>query len=408
MNLKKNYSKVFYGFIANNTLISSASIVANISIIYFLYSYTESAVYVSILAIITSIFTIIISLPLGTFIDKFNRGLLLSISGFTGGIIFILFAFYTEIIGFNLYLLIIMAVLRIFTMDLFRNTNSSILPDITSLFSRSNALNHSFMYGIRSISSIIAGIIISLSIVSGFLYSSLIFFIAGIISLIIIYPFIKNKKIINSKKHNIFGNIKDGFKYLVKEKGLFQLTLLSAFLNISFGITFTYLVVYIISGIHGNALIYGIVLGVYPSGYVAGSLLSGYTNFLKFAGKIWILHGILSGISFIIMGLYPSYITVIIFYIIIGISVGFSNNIWLTSSQNIVPDKMRGRYFATDSFFTSIFGPLSIVSGILLILVYGIIKTFIISGFIMLLFSLIFLFMKNTFNFDGNKIYNDQ
>jgi len=108
------------------------------------------------------------------------------------------------------------------------------------------------------------------------------------------------------------------------------------------------------------------------------------------------------------MGLCPSYITAIIFYIIIGISAGFSNNIWLTSSQNIVPDKTRGRYFATDSFFTSIFGPLSIVSGILLILAYGIIKTFIISGFIMLLFSLIFLFMKNTFNFNGNKIYNNQ
>ena len=183
---------------------------------------------------------------------------------------------------------------------------------------------------------------------------------------------------------------------------MFELTLLSAFLNLSFGITFTYLVVYIISGIHGNSLIYGLVLGVYPMGYVAGSLSGKHTN-LKYTGKIWILHRVLSGISFIIMGIFPGDFTVIIFYTIIGISVGFSNNIWLTSAQNIVPDQMRGRYFATDNFFTSIFGPLSIVAGILLILFYGIIQTFIISGIIMVFFSLMFLFMKNTFNFSGNQ-----
>ena len=127
---------------------------------------------------------------------------------------------------------------------------------------------------------------------------------------------------------------------------------------------------------------------------------------MKFTGKIWILHGILSGISFIIMGLYSSVTTVIIFYIIIGISVGFSNNAWLTSAHNIVPREMYRRYFGIDSFFTSLFGPVSIVSGLLLILIYGIINTFIISGIIMILFSLIFLFMKSTFNFNGNKTSN--
>ena len=256
------------------------------------------------------------------------------------------------------------------------------------------------MYGIRLLSSIIAGIIILFSIFFGFLYISLAFFVAGIISLIIIYPFIKNKTVSNSKKHGGFGNIKEGFKFILKEKGLFQLTLLSAFLNMSFGITFTYLVVYIISGIHGNALIYGIVLGVYPLVYVIGSFIAGYSHLLKFTGKIWILHAILSNISFIIIGLYASVTTVIIFYIIIGISVDFSNNVWLTSAHNIVPREMYGRYFGIDSFFTSIFGPISIISGI--------INTFIISGIIMVLFSLIFLFMKSTYNFNGNKISNIQ
>ncbi len=408
MHLKNKGSKIFYSFITNNGLISSASIIANVSIVYFLYFYTRSALDVSIVAMITSIFTIIVSLPAGVFIDHLNRGLLLSISGFLGGIIFIIFAFYIKVIGFNLYLLIIVAIVRILAMNLFRSTNSSILPDITSSLSQGNGINHSLMYGIRSVSSIVAGIIILYSIFFAFLYSSLTYFIAGIISFLIIYPFIKNKKS-NSpgKKIKIFNGIRDGFRYIIKEKGLFELTLLSAFLNLSFGITFTYLVVYIISGIHGNSLMYGVVLGVYPLGYVAGSISGKYIN-LKYTGKIWVLHGIISGISFIMMGIFPGDFTVVIFYIIIGISVGFSNNIWLTSAQNIVPDQMRGRYFATDNFFTSIFGPLSIVAGILLILFYGIIQTFIISGAVMVFFSLIFLFMKNTFNFNGNKEFDGQ
>lgn len=222
MAFQKSHPKVFYGFIANNSLISSASVVANVSIIYFLYSYTRSAVDVSIIAIITSVFTIIVSFPVGIFVDKFNRGLLLSISGFVGGIIFFGFSFYTKIIGFNLYLLIIIAVLRIFTMDLFRNTNNSILPDITHLISKGNALNHSFMYGIRSISSIIAGIFISFSIFFGFLYSSLAFFIAGIISLIIIYPFIKNKTVSNSKKMEVSGILRKVLSLSLRKKDYFN------------------------------------------------------------------------------------------------------------------------------------------------------------------------------------------
>jgi hypothetical protein len=79
------------------------------------------------------------------------------------------------------------------------------------------------MYGIRSISSIIAGITISFSIFFEFLYSSLTFFIAGIISLIIIYPFIKNKTISNSKKQGGLRILRKALSLSSKKKDYFNL-----------------------------------------------------------------------------------------------------------------------------------------------------------------------------------------
>ena len=87
----------------------------------------------------------------------------------------------------------------------------------------------------------------------------------------------------------------------------------------------------------------------------------------------------------------------------IGLSIGVSVNLWLTSAHNLVPEDMRGRYFALDGVLTSI-SPASIAAGAFLIAASGILLDFIFSGVMMLVFTLVFGLMKGFWNLDGRAI----
>ena len=100
------------------------------------------------------------------------------------------------------------------------------------------------------------------------------------------------------------------------------------------------------------------------------------------------------------MGLFPSVYVALPLGFIIGLGIGISVNLWLTSAHNLVPDDMRGRYYALDGVLTS-FNPASIAAGAFLIAASGVLWDFIFSGVMMLVFTLVFGLMKSFWNLDG-------
>jgi MFS family permease len=84
-----------------------------------------------------------------------------------------------------------------------------------------------------------------------------------------------------------------------------------------------------------------------------------------------------------------------------GLAIGFSANVWLTSAQNIVPAGMRGRYFAIDGVLSFVAGPPAIVAGAFLIQAIGVASEFILAGLLMLVSALVFGLMRNLWRLDG-------
>ena len=98
-----------------------------------------------------------------------------------------------------------------------------------------------------------------------------------------------------------------------------------------------------------------------------------------------------------------SFLAILLLFIV-GLGIGFAGNVWLTSAQNIVPEKMRGRYFAVDGLLSFLGGPPAVAAGGVLVLLFGVIPVFKLSGFIILLFVLCFSLFRSLWKLDGTRV----
>lgn len=406
----KLFHKVFLSYISQSSAIQSASGVAQICITWFVYVATKSAIDVGIVAIIESLSILITSLPAGIAVDRINRGLSLLISTVTGVTVFALMAWYTEFYGFDLFIIISLMIVWSASSELYRSSSSSIIPDLVekSNLQKANGYNDSISRSIRAVSNALAGgLIISFGVVTGFVYSTMAYVAAAILIVTLIYPysrkFDESKLIKAVQRKSAIKELKEGFNWLRGEKGLMQLTFSATVTNIFYTLPLAFLVIYVVTGIHASSLIYGIVLAIFALGFIIGSITSGHLGIMKHAGKIWVLGPIcLVGPSFFILGIFPSPAISILFLLIIGIAIGFSGNTWITAAQNIVPENMRGRYFAIDGVLSFLGGAPAITLGAILISYFGIASTYIISGISLMIAGLFFLPMKSLWNLDGS------
>src|SRR3989449_10028929 len=116
-----------------------------------------------------------------------------------------------------------------------------------------------------------------------------------------------------------------GCRWLLGEKGLWELPLSASAFNFLFGATWAFLVVYVGSVVKGGAVVFGGILAAYAVGDGIGFLLVGTTRGLSFAGKVWVIfYGGGSGWLFFDPGLFSTAISAITSGPLMGLPVGLS------------------------------------------------------------------------------------
>ncbi len=402
------FGKHFLSLLGQSSSFNTAYNIAQVALTWYIFTLTGSAVIVGLAAIVESVAVLIVSLPVGAIVDRSNKGFLIFISGIFGFIAMLSLtgiAFYRS---FNLYFILGIAALWGISREISRSTSFSSLPDLVSraIQSRVNGIYRAVNSTMGSVANALAGgIIVVFGIVASFSISTAAYLISAAISFIFLFPFYRSRPPARDKSaeraESMVKELKEGFHWLVSRKGFFLLTLSATFFNFFMSMTFTYFVVYVARGLFADSLIYGLLLAVFAAGDVAGSLIPGKIDLLKHTGKINIVaFGGVDGLCILLMGLFPSVYVALPLGFIIGLSIGISVNLWLTSAHNLVPDDMRGRYYALDGVLTS-FNPASIAAGAFLIAASGVLRDFIFSGVMMLVFTLVFGLMKSFWNLDG-------
>lgn len=402
------FGKHFLSLLGQSSSFNTAYNIAQVALTWYIFTLTGSAVIVGLAAIVESVAVLIVSLPVGAIVDRSNKGFLIFISGIFGFIAMLSLtgiAFYRS---FNLYFILGIAALWGISREISRSTSFSSLPDLVSraIQSRVNGIYRAVNSTMGSVANALAGgIIVVFGIVASFSISTAAYLISAAFSFIFLFPFYRSRPPTRDKSaeraESMVKELKEGFHWLVSRKGFFLLTLSATFFNFFMSMTFTYFVVYVARGLFADSLIYGLLLAVFAAGDVAGSLIPGRVDLLRHTGKINIvIFGGVDGLCILLMGFFPSVYVALPLGFIIGLGIGISVNLWLTSAHNLVPDDMRGRYYALDGVLTS-FNPASIAAGAFLIAASGVLWDFIFSGVMMLVFTLVFGLMKSFWNLDG-------
>lgn len=404
----KGFGKHFNRLLGQSSAFYTAFNVAQVSLTWYVFTITGSSTAVGLVAIVESIAVLLVSLPVGAIIDRRNKGMLLFFSGILGFTAMLALAGISSLGGFDLYLVLGLAALWGISSEISRSSNLSSLPDLVarSLQSRANGVFRAVNSTLGSVSNAVAGgIIFAFGIVASFTFSSAAYLVSAGVSALFLFPFYRSRAAPwepgEKGKSRMLQDLKEGFKWLISRKGFFLLTLSATFFNFFMTMTFTYFVIYVGAEFSSDSFIFGAILAALAAGDVIGSLIPGRIDLLRHTGRINILlFGGMIGLCILLMGTFPTIYVALPFTFLAGLSIGISVNVWLTAAHNIVPEAMRGRYFALDGVLVSL-SPASIAAGAIVIANYGILWDFILSGVMMLVFTLVFGMMRSFWNLDG-------
>ena len=401
----KNFKEYFVMTLASR----SATSVTMLVIVWYVFAVTQSAIDVAIVGVTETLGAVILSLPAGVWVDRFNRLRLLILSNAIRAFSVTALIFYILIYGFNLIVIIILLFAWTGAGELYRSGSYSVLPELVGKedLSAANGLERSGRGIFTAVSIAIGGtliLVVGASIALS--WGALGFFIALFYSMLLLSSnrgTIKRLSSKQEKEKSGYLELRDAITWLISQRGLFLLTISALLFNFFFTISYYFIVVYVKTGLSAGPLIYGAILAFYSIGYAIGSPLVARSKWaLSYAGKVWILvYGGSIGTSLLIMGIIPNSILAILLFFIVGLGIGFAGNVWITSAQNIVPEEMRGRYFAFDGLLSFIGGPPAVAAGGVLVLVFGVITVFKLSGLIILIFVLCFSLFKSLWKLDG-------
>lgn len=388
----------------------SAFQVANLGLLWLIdtsvHPTAEATIDIAIVGIANTVSTVLVALPAGVWIDRVNRWMLLLVSNVVSVACLLLLTFFTAISIFQMGIIVVLVVVWAAAGELYRSTSYAVLPEIVQEreLPNANGVTQSGFQIVSSISGALGGsLVVLVGVVLTFVYGSIGYGLSALFSALLVYRF---RGVIESKvvqKHNMVKELREGFRWLLTQPGLWELSLLALIFNFVFGIPTYFLVIYVTSTLKAGAFIFGAITAVFTAGTAVGAFVAGrMPSALRYSGKINILTGgVGDGILLALLGLFPHIWIALVASLGIGLGLGFGTNLWLTTAQNLVPTEMRGRYFAIDGLLSFIGGPPAIAIGGILIALIGVSSVFIIGGVVLLISSLVFSFMKSLWKLDG-------
>lgn len=393
----KNFRNLFVAGIASR----SGRTVATTSLVWLVFQETGSSLDLAYLGIAETMAAIIFSLLAGLAVDRFNRRNLMIMADSIRGLALMILVGVLLLIGFNLVMILLVAFVISSFSVLFGPSEYAVIPEVvgSSNVSDANGLVRSSRSMADFTGSALAGaLIVTIGAVVGLAYNSITFFASAALIAAITSNIGKvNQKVSESgAKTSYLKDLREGFGWLKRNRGLLELTISALFLNFFFTIAVTYMVVFSTNALHQGGLIFGTILALTSIGDAVGALIVGRVNATRFAGKAWTLpYGVGCGAFLFVMSLFVNVYVTLLSALALGVLLGFAGTSWLSAAQMIVPSSMQGRYFGIDSLGSYAIIPAAQISGALLIGLFGITETFGISALGLLATGAVFILFSD-------------
>ncbi len=394
----------FLRYIAMNISSRTASSVFMIAVVWVVFGATKSVIDVGIVGLAESLTALAFTLPGGVWVDRYSRRTLLALANAVRAVGVGFLAAVVALYGFQLAAVVATAVIWAGATELYRSCNYSYIPELVdpAKLSDANGVTRASTSVIASASSAMGGGILAfIGAVAAFAYGA-VGFAAGAAFALLLAARSAPAQAKSLARAGMLTEVRAGMSWLVSQRGLFYLSVSATVFNFLGGAAFYYLVVYMVQGAGLGAFAFGVAVGANVLGTAMGSIALGRTGALSRAGAVWVVClGSVTGSLYLLMGLAPLETVAVAALFAIGLAQGFGGNAWLTAAQNLVPQGMRGRYFAIDGLLSFVGGPPAIVAGSLLIAFVGVLPVYDYIGAALLLASVVFGAQRDLWKLDG-------
>lgn len=378
------YFSQFTSEISNTLLIFILSIL--------IYDMTGAVKPISILWTLYICASIFSHLLMGGLVDRINRKVIMMLSEFGRGVVFLLLYVFVFNDNLNVHIIYLSVVFIGMLEPLFHPACMSYVVD---LFDESEIQKANANLEIIAQSATIAG-----PGIGGFLLTLLDKDI--VIALITINLFVsgvlvsrlKNNYPLNSSDKNVFREISEGFIFFKSKKIFIYIGILIFLFNMSFGMIQPLLLPYIDYKFKLGEFEYGVInttiaIGMILGAYIIKKDLLGRVSLVN----MMIISLILSGLCILFMGINGYFIVFVILFMLYGIFISIFNinNTYLY--QTNIDEKILGRVFAIRGLIAIIGLPIGYIMNTLLINHMAMEKVFMIAG-VIIFFSGVIIFNK--------------
>ncbi len=377
------------------------SSISTVCLVWIVYEGTRSALDVGALATSFVVASIAFSVFGGTWVDRFDRRRLMIGADLARAAALTIVVVTLLLGGLNLPVLFAANfVVGAFT-TVFSPAEQSLLPALVppAQIPDANGLVSSSRSALRFVgASIAGGFIVTVGATAGVALNALTFLVSAALLVGLSVPETRRARPA-ARSRSYLKDVRDGFGWLWKARGFFQLTVSATFFNFCSSLIGTFAVVFATLVLHGNALVFAFLLAAEVVGAGLGSLLVGPTHALRRAGRAWVVpYGAASGAVAILLAFFPSVPLALAAFFAFGLLAGYAGTAWLTAAQLLVPTEMQGRYFGVDNLGSIAILPLAQIGGALLISGVGVGAAYQAVAVFWLLSGLAFLVPRSLWN----------
>jgi MFS family permease len=378
----RNFARLFYAGATS----TAGFAIGQVALTWIVWTNTSSSLDVAYIGVSFIAAAVIFSLAAGALVDRHERRKLMVLSDLVRAGTLAALVVSLLVLGFNLAAVLLVAfILGSFT-TLFQPAERALTPEVigNEQIAHANALIQTSTSVIQFASNTAgAGIIALTGVVAAFGLNTITFLISALLIAGIVG--FSGKKLppgdgIPEKRPSMFEDIREGFRYIGRNRALLELTLSAGIGNFFLSMVFQFFVVYADVLLKGGVVAYGIISGLFALGWAPGAFISARFRTVRYAGRIWIFAGVIEGALVVGLALLPYLIPALALAFAMGVLLGLTNTTWLTSVQLIVPTEMQGRYFGLDQLGSFAVIPVGQVLGGVIIATSGVSIDFVIAG----------------------------
>lgn len=374
-----NFALLWAGALASTT----GSTAVTLAFDWYVFTQTHQVLLLTLMGIVEFGPMLTLGIIAGTLVDRYDRRRVMITSNVTRGTILGGTALYVFAFGFN-YWLLLGSVLAIGLVGAFFSpAETALLPRIVKdeELSTANGFLQAGSTVAQLIGSPLGGALVAfVGVGAALAYNSATYAISALCIVLLAVPLSRISAPKDSERgSSIRGETMEGLHYIRSQPALLLLTVMSSATNF-FSFYNLYLVVYANEVLRTDAARLGILLGILAVGAGIGGLVVPRLGLDREPG-VWIpFTWGLGGLPLVALYLFPSLPFALASLFFLGLTNAFVNVTFYSTVQRVIPERLLGRYIATDQTLAYGMIPVGIVAGGFFVLRFGVAPSFLIAG----------------------------